>query len=301
MGKSGGFSGYGTIKEKMRLKTSVKGAQSSQREIEINDFLETLLKEFNSRDVNAIQTHLSEIEKTLGREIEGLEKILYGGSVSKHTFDEGTSDVDALVFLDSEVYKNQTPGELQDIFYKMLQKRYPNTEIVKGALAVTVKFSDYEIQLLPAIRENGKVRIANRDRSGWSTPIDSTAFTRRLTKTNKMNNNKVVPVIKLAKSLFSRLPQQFQLSGYHVEALAVKAFSTYNGRYTLYDMTKHLLNFSTKRVLAPMYDVTGQSGFIDDYLGPRNSINRQQLSHHIKGIANRFSVSDVISVIELFG
>ena len=133
MGKSGGFSGYGTIKEKMRLKTSVKGAQSSQREIEINDFLETLLKEFNSRDVNAIQTHLSEIEKTLGREIEGLEKILYGGSVSKHTFVEGTSDVDALVFLDSEVYKNQTPGELQDIFYKMLQKRYPNSEIVKGA------------------------------------------------------------------------------------------------------------------------------------------------------------------------
>lgn len=301
MGNHSRFSGYSTINAKVESLSSIKGTQASQREIEINEFLDALLKEFNSRDVDAIRIHLSEIEKVLGREIEGLDKILFGGSISKNTFIEGTSDVDALVLLNSDLYKNQTPNELQNSFYSMLQKRFPNTEIVKGALAVTVKFSDYEIQLLPAMRENGKVRIANRDNSGWSKLIDSTAFTKRLTKTNKMNNNKVVPVIKLTKNLFSGLPQKYQLSGYHVEVLAVDAFSTYNGRYTLYDMTKHMLDFSTKRVLYPMYDVTGQSGIIDDYLGLKNSISRQQLSHHIKGIANRFSGSDAVSVTkELF-
>ena len=129
------------------------------------------------------------------------------------------------------------------------------------------------------MRENGRIRIANRENKGWSPPINVSAFTRRLTKINQINGKKVVPVIKLAKNLFSRLPQQYQLSGYHVEALAVDAFATYNGRYTLYDMTKHLLDYSTKRVLTPMNDV----------------------SHYIRDIAGRFSGSDATSVTkELF-
>lgn len=301
MGGNGGFSGYGLISTKAQMLVSEAGTKSSQREIEINDFLEELLKDFNNRDVNAIQIHLQEIEKVLGREIDGLDAILFGGSISKKTFIEGTSDVDALVFMDSTKYKKVSPKGLQKDFFKLLKNRFPNTEIRKGELAVTVKFCDYEIQLLPALRENGRIRIADRENKGWSLPINVSAFTNKLTRVNKINNNKVVPVIKLAKNLFSRLPQQYQLSGYHVEALAVDAFATYNGRYTLYNMTKHLLDYSTKRVLAPMNDVTGQSGIIDSYLGVKNSLNRQHLSHYIRDIAERFSGSDAISVIkELF-
>lgn len=300
-GSGGGFSGYGSISTKAQMLASKQGTQASQRELEINEFLEALLKDFNNRDVNAIQTHLNEIEKVLGREIDGLDAILFGGSISKKTFIEGTSDVDALVFLDSAKYKTLSPKELQKAFCDLLQKRFPRTEISKGELAVTVKFSDYEIQLLPAIRENGKIRIADRENKGWSAPINVSAFTSKLTKTNKSNGNKVVPVIKLAKDIFSKLPQKYQLSGYHVEALAVDAFTAYNGRYTLYDMTKHLLDYSVKRVLSPMHDITGQSGIIDDYLGSSNSIERQHLSHYIKDIAGRFSGSDATSVTkELF-
>jgi len=288
MGGSGGFSGYKSIGIS-RLYANVSGSQSSQIEIEMNKFLEDLLKEYNSRDVEAIRTHLNEIEKALGKEIEGIEKILFGGSIAKSTFIEGTSDVDALVILDSSKYKNASPKDLQQEFLKMLQHRFPKTEIKCGALAVTVKFKDYEIQLLPAMKQNGKLKIANSDGNGWSSSIDSSAFTKKLTAINQTNGNKVVPVIKLAKSLFNNLPAQYQLSGYHVEALAVEAFSVYNGRYTLYDMTKHMLDYSTRRVLNPMNDVTGQSGEIDSNFGGRSSIIRQQLSHQIKNIAGKFS------------
>ena len=295
MGGSGGFSGY-TNNVKSNLFSSTKNAQLSQRELEINEFLESLLKNFNNRDSVAIQRHLKEIEKVLGKNIDGLDKILFGGSISKKTFIEGTSDVDALVFLDKSLYKNASPKELQDIFYKMLTHRFPNTQIDKGTLAVTVKFSDYEIQLLPAFRENGKVQIADKTGNGWSRPINTLAFTDRLTKTNKMNNNKVIPVIKIVKDLFNNLPKKYQLSGYHIEALAVDAFSSYTGRATLYDMTNHLLKHSIKRVLSPMVDVTGQSGTIDSDLGSQNSIQRQQVSYHIKDISKRFSESDATFV-----
>ena len=288
MSGGGGFGGYRSIGTSSQLSSSTSGAQASQHEIEMNEFLEDLLKDYNKRDVDAIRTHLNEIEKVLGREIEGLDRILFGGSISKNTFIEGARDVDALVILDRAKYKDATPKELQNAFAKMLQQRFPRTEIKCGSLAVTIKFKDYEIQLLPALRNNGKLQIASNDGACWSTSINSAKFTEKLTATNKMNSNKVVPVIKLAKSLLSNLPSKYQLSGYHVEALAVDAFSTYNGRCTLYDMTMYFLNYSTKRVLTPMSDVTGQSGIIDDNLGIARSITRQKLSGHIKDIAGRF-------------
>lgn len=302
MGGSGGYSGYGSINTRPPVASSVNGAQASQREIEINEFLEALLKEINSRDVDAINTHLAEIEKVLGKDIDGIEKILFGGSISKSTFIEGASDVDALVILDSSVYKKKKPEELQDAFVALLKNRFPKTEITKGNLAVTVKFSDYDVQLLPAMRDGTKIRIADGSKGTWSSPINVKQFTTKLTAINKMNSNKVIPVIKLAKKLFSNLPERHQLSGYHVEAMAAELFSTYSGRNTLYDMTKYFLDSSVKRVLRPISDITGQSHLIDSDLGPANSILRQQISHHIKDIAGRFSGSDAVSVTkELFG
>ena len=122
MGGGGGFGGYRSIGMGSQLSSSASGAQASQHEIEMNEFLEDLLKEYNNRDVEAIRTHLNEIEKVLDREIEGLDRILFGGSISKHTFIEGTSDVDALVILDRATYKDATPKELQTAFAKMLQQ-----------------------------------------------------------------------------------------------------------------------------------------------------------------------------------
>lgn len=115
------------------------------------------------------------------------------------------------MLLNGSKYKLLTPKELQDKFVALLKVRFPKTEISKGALAVTLKFSDYEIQLLPAIKDRNKIIIADRSGNTWSNPINVNAFTSKLTLVNKANGNKVVPVIKLAKNLFSTLPKQTHL------------------------------------------------------------------------------------------
>lgn len=83
MSGGGGSNGYSNISPRIQMMRSEQNAQSSQQEIEINKFLEELLKEFNNRDTQAIQRHLNEIEKALGREIDGIDSILFGGSISK--------------------------------------------------------------------------------------------------------------------------------------------------------------------------------------------------------------------------
>ena len=301
MSGSGGSSGYSGISPKVRIAESTQNVQASQQKLEINEFLEELLKEFNNRDVEAIQKHLNEIEKALGKELNGLDSILFGGSISKKTFIEGFSDVDALVFLDSTKYKEFTPKELQERFASLLKEHFPKTDITKGTLAVTVKFSDYEIQLLPALKVGKKIVIADRSGNAWSNPINVQAFSSKLTAINKANNNKVVPVIKLVKNLVNNIPQEYRPTGYHVEALAVDAFAVYNGGNRLYDMTKYVLEYSVKRVLNPVVDVTGQSIIVDDNLGPSKSVSRQRLSNYFKDLASRFSGSDAVAVTkELF-
>ena len=56
MGGSGGYSGYGSINSRPPLASSVNGAQASQREIEINEFLEALLKEINTCEASHNET-----------------------------------------------------------------------------------------------------------------------------------------------------------------------------------------------------------------------------------------------------
>ena len=281
-----------------QITSSSNSAQGSENRILINDFLKDLLKELNDRDIEAIQKHLETIKSVLRNEIEDFDKILFAGSISKNTFINGKSDIDVLVFLNSEKYKGASPKIIKDYLYEMLKTRFPSTEIRKGDLAVTLKFTDYEIQLLPALRENEKIRIANRDGTHWSNLINMNKFREKLTVINKMNDNLVVPAIKITKYLLSKLPAEYQLSGYHIEAIATEAFATYTGKYTYYDTTKYFLDYIETRVHRQIVDVTGQSGIIDDYLGPDRSIIRQKCSLQIRDIKGNFEAATNIGLIQ---
>lgn len=152
--------------------------------------------------------------------------------------------------------------------------------------------------MLPALRENDKIRIANRENSQWSNPINMNKFREKLTAINKMHGHLVVPAIKITKYLLNKLPTDCQLSGYHIEAIATEAFANYDGKYTYYDTTKHLLNYIGTRVHRQIVDVTGQSGIIDDYLGPDKSIIRQRCSLQIKEISSRFESTTNIGLLQ---
>lgn len=120
-----------TINIHNQISSSTNSARGFENELAINEFLQKLLKEINDRDVEAIQKHLETIKSVLKNEIEDFDRILFAGSVAKNTFINGTSDIDALVFLNREKYKTNTPKELKEQLYEMLKKRFPSTEIKK--------------------------------------------------------------------------------------------------------------------------------------------------------------------------
>lgn len=241
-----------------------------------NDYLNELLAMYNARDREAIREYIDELRNLLEDVVE-IDDILYAGSIEKHTDINELSDVDALVFLDPEEYISKAPKDVLQQFKDVLVEKLGHEKIWAGNLAVTIERKDgTEIQLLPAIKHGNKIDIPSDDGKTWNR-TNPKEFTQKLTTANKEMSQKLVPAIKLFKAINDGFPKSKQLSGYHIEAMAVEASKTHSDSNTPRDMLLHLLGFASTRVLKPIKDSTGQSEKVDSYLdnNQRQGISKQ--------------------------
>ena len=295
MGGSGGGGGwYRSPSATSEVEKAVSDATtSSEYEAEANAYLQDLLASYNSRDVVAIQKHIETLQRAIEKEIDGETSTLFGGSVKKHTYVDGLSDVDVLMVVNESSLADRSPPAVLRYFAERIKARLPDSEVKIGELAITVKYADgIELQLLPALRTQTGVRIASADGSGWSNVVRPQEFAKKLTDVNQACGRKVVPVVKLFKGLQTALPATSQVKGYHVESLAIEAFKNYTGRQTFKDMLLHFVRTAAQRVLSPVNDATGQSLHVDDYLGATSSADRTRVSKALDRMANRLAAAD---------
>ena len=264
--------------------------ERSRLDAEVNSFLQGVLVNLNDRDTEKVSERLDEIEQAMRAEAEEFDRVLFGGSVAKHTYVDGLSDIDALVVLRGDVAGERTPDELRAEFRDILQAHLNMGEVEDirvGRMAVTVTYRDgTEIQLLPAVDKGGSLMISSATGAQWAN-IDPKRFTDRLTRLNADQGGAVVPAIKVAKAVIAaQLPEERRPSGYHAEALAIAAFDRYEGPRTPKAMAERFFDAASGDVLQPISDVTGQSGFLDASLGPAGSVQRRGLATRFKQIAN---------------
>ena len=90
----------------------------------------------------------------------------------------------------------------------------------------------------------------------------------------------------------SELPDKRQMSGYHIESMAVSIFSNYNGEKTSKSMLKYFFEKSVSKILSPIKDKTGQTVNTDSYLGDKNSIQRKAVSDSLSGIVRKLESAE---------
>ena len=284
------------------LEVAVEEIEESKSAADINAYLQGLLSEINDRNSELINDRLHEIEQELGEVFE-LDRLLFGGSVAKHTFVNGLSDIDALVILDGNTDTHNQPSAMREAFAQTLRERLKGNdirEILAGNLAVTVHYRDgTEIQLLPAMERGSRFVISSPDGNSWSS-IAPRRFARRLTEVNQRNSGMVIPAIKLAKSLLDSQLGNRTLSGHHIETLAVDAFERYQGPYTPQAMLSRLIDRARVRVFTSMPDVTGQSQSVDDQLGRSYSPHRKSLASELNALSERLVSGELSDWRELF-
>ena len=269
-GSSGGFA--------WRRRQVLSGGQ-------MNEHLRNRLREYNERDTEAINRHIRGLRNALEQTGSDVLPTRFGGSISRHTYVDGLSDVDVLLTVNDSSLAGQSPKVVIQSMVELIQQRMPNTQVSAGKLAVTVKYADgHELQVLPAIRTKSGIRIASPSRSQWSGVLHPERFARKLTEVNQANEGQVIPAIKLTKALVHRFirSDRDRITGYHIESLAIEAFKNYRGATDLKSMVTRLVDYSSRAVHQPIEDSTGQSRYVDDYMDHRGSAARQKAAANFR-------------------
>jgi hypothetical protein len=291
----GGSGGGGTFSGRSpdKLRELVRKAEGKLSETafdgELARTLGELLATFNGRDAELVRERLDEAKTALMGELDGSFDQLFGGSVAKHTYVDGLSDIDSLVLINDTELEGKKPSAVLAKMERILKKAMASeVKISHGRMAVTLDYPDgMSIQLLPALEGDGnRVHVPSSRTTDWSQ-IDPVAFQRALSRRNEQCSNKLVPTIKLAKAVVGQLPAAQNLSGYHMESLAIAAFRGYDGEKTTRAMLPVFFEKAKDLVLTPIHDRSGQSIHVDAYLGAANSEERQIASHLLGRIARR--------------
>ena len=308
MGGSGGggySSGLGNAAR--RVKEAQNTVQGEAFKTSLAGKFAELLTKYNGRDVGLVRDRLSEIEGVLGSALDGEIEQRFGGSVAKHTYVDGLSDIDCLLVLgDASLVEKGPEAALEALTATLVEKLAGKADVTSGKMAVTVTYGDgMEIQLLPAVKSGDGFKIqSSRLANQWSH-INPAKFQEALTRRNAECDGKLVPVVKLAKAIIATLPEAHQLAGYHVESLGIDAFRGYTGPKTVPAMLPLFFEKAKDRVLRPMTDSTGQSVHVDGYMGAADSQQRADASHLLGRIAKRMSNASASSSLEqwasLFG
>ena len=149
----GGSSGRGFIPPRRSVRPS--------RPEDINARLRDQLKAYNDRDTEAIQRHIRALRDALEQDVDDVIRPLYGGSVSRHTYVDGLSDIDVLMVINDSTLSGQSPKVAIQHMADLIRRRMPNSNVSVGKLAVTIKYADgTDMQLLPATRTRSGIQIA---------------------------------------------------------------------------------------------------------------------------------------------
>lgn len=283
------------------VRERIRGNNESY-ENDVNEKINEKLTAYNDRDSELHRKHLNDIKQIIEDSNEGSIELKFAGSVSKHTYVDGLSDVDVLVLVNNSELMEKSPQEIKNYIKSLLQKKLKKIEEIRtGNLAITIVFSDKtEIQLLPALKKGEGYKIQEAKKDSWSNVIRPDKFAAKLTEINQNCGQKVVPVIKVAKSIISQIPENQQLSGYHIESLAIKIFRSYpeDAPRTPKTMLKYFFERAAIEVKTPIKDSTQQSIHVDDELGSGGSPQREKVSNAFKRISDRMKKADTDANVE---
>jgi hypothetical protein len=287
-GSKGIFSGPNRSPQAVAENLRKEAEESAVRfETDLAQEFSRLLGQFNSRNTEETAERLADIKSKLSDELETTFDTLFGGSVAKHTYVDGISDVDSLLVVSGDLVDASPDAVLNKVEKTLRERLDDNVVVTAGKVAVTVRYPDNsEIQLVPCIRQEGILRVPAWESNNWSA-IDPEKFQSALTNRNADCNGKLIPTLKLAKAINFSLPESLRLSGYHIESLGVAAFRGYTEEYTTVRMLPYFFKRASELILKPIVDKTGQSVHVDEYLGGANSEARVSLSHALARIHQR--------------
>lgn len=124
MGGSGGFRNWGHRTIQSRVDTANQDAQAAEFESSIGELFADYLKNYNDRDTTLVKDRLDKIKELIADHTDETVDQNFGGSVSKNTYVDGLSDIDALLILNN-TQMERSPEQAKTTIAQALADRLP--------------------------------------------------------------------------------------------------------------------------------------------------------------------------------
>jgi hypothetical protein len=198
------------------------------------------------------------------------------GSLWKHTFAFGVSDIDVLCAFNSrELSPNHVVSRLASAFSST------RTPIIAHQTHVTLPSPfGVTIDIVPVVVDSGEIALIHSSGGRWVRARPE-LFATVLQQANLSSQNTLKPSIRVLKSLLSRCSSAPLLKGHHIEAICVHAASEFAGTFKITTLLEFILSQLPRLANLHFVDTSGQLQFIDDYLGASDSDERCRLSAYL--------------------
>lgn len=173
------------------------------------------------------------------------------------------ADVDVFLVMDPSYYSQDGQASLLDKVKRALAKAYTTSQISRDGQAVTIKFTDFWVDVVPGFnRSGGGYLIPDTIRKTWIS-TDPTKHVSQWAMLNGARDGRFVPLVKMLKC-WNRA-HSLKLRSFHLEALAYDCFQ-YIPISDYPTAVKHFFNTAKSKVANGVLDPAGYGGNVGAYL-----------------------------------
>ena len=184
------------------------------------------------------------------------------------------ADIDIFMVLDSKYwynYNGQNGGQagLLDLVKRILKKTYTTPDISRNGQAVTIRFSDFIVDVVPGFnRQGGGYLIPNSVSQTWIS-TDPKKHISLISESNKLHNGDFVPLVKMIKA-WNRTSGDY-FNSFHLEIIALEILNN----VTISDFPSGMRYFFDKGreiIKKQNVDPAGYGGDVGAYINSQQKI-----------------------------
>lgn len=169
-----------------------------------------------------VSTRQANVRKAVENGLTVIDSFLTG-SYSRSTMIAplGEADIDIFVVLDSSYYQKYKPASLLDKVREILLKTYPKTpKISRNGQAVTITFTDFLVDVVPAFNRKGGGYLIPDSKSGVWIETNPKIHVDYVSNQNSLHNSDLIPLIKMIKGWNRVINNGF--TSFYIELLVIK-------------------------------------------------------------------------------
>ena len=220
--------------------------------------------EITTLQSSIVSTRQQNVRDAVAKELAAIDDFLVG-SYKRNTMISplAEADIDIFTVLDSKYYDANGHVNLLDRVKRVLKNTYETPDISRNGQAVTIRFSDFRVDVVPAFnRSGGGYLIPDAILKRWIS-TDPTKHINIWTAANITHKGDLVPLIKMIKGWNKK--HSSLLQSFHLESLILNLLNN----ITISDFPSGIRYFFDKarvQVLYPTLDPAGYGGNIGAYL-----------------------------------